>query len=304
MLRRHFAPPRKEREVAEARWKKLRSPGRSDHTEFNKRKRSDCVHHSGCWAGFRLSGLRRAIGQNGHFPSIGHLSRLLLVFQSARTNNPAFSVILLGPAIVGATETIAMTQIPEVEGWADATASKLYEAADAVSAAAVPECLGVARLRFATLAEEAEQAINCLAGRIDRDRCLYTITLDDDADREAVKSAFRGVKQSGELKLPQDNGVMSDTLYVGSSCATKKRKSTLRNRLRQHLIKAPNGTYALSLAEWTGNLDGGIIVKAWQYPSLGNGPEPDAAARRIVLSIEDWLAGEVTPMLGRRGSRH
>lgn len=199
-----------------------------------------------------------------------------------------------------------MTQIPDFACWAGAAAEELRKVADCISTAPNPAQLGEARLRFATLVDSADDAINMLASdpRIDRDRCLYMISLDEEADPKALKMAFSAAKGRSNLKLPQNNFGISNTLYVGSSCATGNRKGTLRKRLRQHLVCAPRGTYALSLSEWTSHLQGGLIVRAWQYPSMGDGAEGDAAARRVILAVEDWLAGTMRPMLGRRGTRH
>lgn len=200
----------------------------------------------------------------------------------------------------------AVNQIPDISTWAESAAKELRETADNLASTAAPDYLGEEHLSFASLNEGANAAIErlTLKSKIDRDRCLYIMTLDEHAEPSALKKAFSEAKQRCELKLPQDNAVESLVLYVGSSCATNKRKNTLRGRLKHHLIKASKGTYALSLAEWTQDLCGGINVHAWQYPSLGEGMEGDEAARKIVLAVEDWLANELKPMLGRRGSRH
>lgn len=199
-----------------------------------------------------------------------------------------------------------MTPIPDVTGWAHAAANHLQAAADKVATAPLPTTLTEERLSFANLRNEAGPAMERLTGegRIDRDRCLYVIALDCDGSAEALHAAYGKAKARDELRLPQDNHRMSDIVYVGSSCATGNRKNTLRSRLGQHLIKAPRGTYALSLAEWTHGLPGGIIVSAWQYPAHWIGAHADADARHVVLAVEDWLASELEPMLGRRGSRH
>jgi len=203
-------------------------------------------------------------------------------------------------------EEFPVTQIPESGSWAEAAATELHKAAERVANATVPLFLGEERISFEKLKEEANAAIERLTSeeRIDRDRCLYIFMLDEEADPDALKEAFIAAKRRDDLKLPQDNGSLSSVLYVGSSCATEKRKHTLRSRLRQHLIKSYKGTYALSLAEWTSDLPGGMIVKGWQYSSVGQGPKGDAAARGIVLAVEDWLSAEIKPMLGRRGSRN
>lgn len=199
-----------------------------------------------------------------------------------------------------------MKRIPDLDSWAVATATDLRKVAEQVAVAPVPDYLGEERLRFTTIAEDAAAAVARLTmpGRIDRDRCIYVLTLDERADADALKSAYNDAKLRSDLKLPQDNNAASNVLYVGSSCATKKRKATLKTRLSHHLGRAPKGTYALSLAEWTSQLTGGIILQAWQYPSFGEGPAGDDAARRVVLAVEDWLSNELEPILGRRGSRH
>lgn len=194
--------------------------------------------------------------------------------------------------------------IPDRASWGEATATELRKVATSVADAPTPEHLGEKRLPFSTIRDDADAAIFDLTSSIGRDRCIYVITLDEDADLEAVKAAYDEAKQRSDLKLPQDNGGLSATLYVGSSCATKKRTATFRSRLRQHLIKAPKGTYALSLAEWASGLRGGLVINAWQYPSAGEGLEGDETARRVVLAVEDWLSGQLKPVLGRRGSRH
>ncbi len=199
-----------------------------------------------------------------------------------------------------------MTEKLDSACWASEAAARLHKTADSLAVAPSPKYLGAEPLRFATLDVTADAAIKRLTDTslIDRDRCLYVITLDAEADAGEVSIAFDTAKLRSELRLPQKNCTISDTLYIGSSCATKNRKATLRNRLRQHLIKAPSGTYALSLGAWASHLEGGIVVTAWQYPSMGDGREGDDTARGIVLAVEDWLASERKPMLGRRGSRY
>lgn len=197
--------------------------------------------------------------------------------------------------------------VPDTIEWALGASTQIRELADRIASAPVPTHLGSEHLLFAELATGSQQVIERLTSpdRIDRDRCIYIFALDDEADPQEVQIAFRKARGQTGLKLPQDNKTPSRILYVGSSCATMKRSRTLRTRLRQHLISDQKGTYALSLSQWVPDVSsGGIIVSAWQYPSLGDGEEADKAAREIVLSVEDWLSSELKPMLGRRGSRH
>jgi hypothetical protein len=200
----------------------------------------------------------------------------------------------------------AASEASNCANWARAVAGHLHKEADHVAAAPIPTSLGKEILRFDDLKGKAEGAIGRLTGRdqIDRDRCIYVLALDEQANRETLISAFKSAKETKRLKLPQVNSVKSRVLYVGSSCATKSRARTLLTRLRQHLIGPPSGTYAMHLSEWASELAGGVIIQAWQYPSVGEGEKGDDAARRVVLAVEDWLANELKPILGRRGSRH
>jgi len=196
--------------------------------------------------------------------------------------------------------------LPGTETWGQGAAQDLKEQAKRLSIAPQPFHLGEARIPFGALHERASAEIERIAADhlIDRDRCLYVISLDNDADEAAVMAAYVSARATGRLKLPQNNSTSSRTLYVGSSCATANRKRTLKSRLRQHLVSAPQGTYALSLAEWAEDLSGGIVVNAWQYGAEITGMGGDSEARKIVLAVEDWLARKLDPLLGRRGSRH
>ncbi len=196
--------------------------------------------------------------------------------------------------------------IPDATLWASGTGAKLHALAEMVESSPCPKKLGAERVRFGATLTELNNAIERLTDpeKIDRDRCIYIIIADRDVDLAAFKDAFFKAKSRDDLKLPQDNNDVGPVLYVGSSCATGSRKRTLRSRLKQHLIKASKGTYALSLSGWTGHLSGGFSVHAWQFPSCGDGPNGDYIARHKVLAIEDWLSDLLKPMLGRRGSRH
>ena len=125
--------------------------------------------------------------------------------------------------------------------------------------------------------------------------------LNDKADPDEVLRVFRQEKALKERALPQDNGEPSRTLYVGSSFATKNRRGTLKTRLTHHLVEAPKGTFALSLAYWAHRCRGGIILKAWQYPET----ECERKNyRQAILAVEDQMSQTLRPMLGRRGIRN
>ena len=192
--------------------------------------------------------------------------------------------------------------IPDLSSWPSSAAKELRAAADLVAGSEPPMSLGKETLQFSDLPIHAEAAIKCLTptSAIARDRCIYIISLGEDVDRQKLVAAYSEARSMGILKLPQDNKVASSTLYVGSSFATQKRKGTLRTRLRQHLLSAPKGTYALSLREWATGITGSLTVQAWQFPPAAD----EGMSRLVVLGVEDWLSRELQPMLGRKGIRN
>lgn len=196
--------------------------------------------------------------------------------------------------------------IPSEAYWAQKTGAFMRETISEIEAAPAPVMIAAAKIDFAHFAQLGPDIIDDItnSGKIDRDRCIYVIGLDDEADDDEINEAFRYAKANLRFALPKHNKRSSRTLYVGSSCATGKRTNTLRTRLRQHLLGTSKVTSALSLAKWTSNLPGGISLTVWQYPSFGEGEEADRSARRVVLAVEDWLSHTLQPMLGRRGSQN
>lgn len=199
-----------------------------------------------------------------------------------------------------------MTHIPPAGTWNREASSRIAEVARQVATTSEPELLGREHIRFDCLENDAARAIDSIAakGRIARDRTIYVFELDDETTAQDVQEAFSEARSDRSRKLPQFNHSETSTMYVGSSCATKMRTDTLRNRLRQHLISAPTGTYALRLGEWIRGLSGGLYVNAWQYPQINQGDAGDRLARQTVLIVEDWLAERLQPMFGCRGSRN
>ena len=192
--------------------------------------------------------------------------------------------------------------IPDLSSWPSSAAEELKAVAELVATSEPPMPLGKETLSFSDLPTHAEEAIKRLTptSAIDRDRCIYVISLGENIDRQELIAAYSEARSMGTLKLPQDNKMTSSTLYVGSSFATQKRKGTLRTRLRQHLLSAPKGTYALSLSEWATGITGALTVQAWQFQPAAD----EGMSRLVVLGVEDWLSRELQPMLGRKGIRN
>lgn len=187
--------------------------------------------------------------------------------------------------------------------WNTHAAMELRRRAERIETAPTPCFLGEEHLSFRSLKDYAADAIDRITGSraIDRDRCIYIIELDQGTSPEPVMTAYRQAKATSGLRLPRDNGIETRCLYLGSSFATSNRARTLHSRLRQHLIETPNSTYGLSLSKWASDLDGGIVVSAWQYPAMGRNEDE---IRNVVLTVEDWLSSQMEPMLGQRGIRN
>ena len=186
--------------------------------------------------------------------------------------------------------------------WSHLAAEQMREKADRVASAPLPILLGQEHLFFSSLEEDALAAVDRLTqANVGKDRCLYLIELDDEADPQEVMSLFRKTKSETPLKLPKDNGITTQCLYIGSSFATGKRKKSLRSRLRQHLLGPGTSTFGLALAQWATMLEGGIYVSTWHYPDDGR---PESTMREIMLAIEEWLSNQKKPMLGQQGIKN
>lgn len=196
-----------------------------------------------------------------------------------------------------------MSDLPNIRVWGTLAADYLTKTIDLVATMPAPQLLGSKHILFRDLQSKADGVIEKVTAGIDIDRCIYIIMLDNSAPVRELIECFRDAKKGGHDKLPQYNGGASRCLYVGSSCATKARKRTLQGRLKQHLFRAPKGTYALSLSTWASNLPGGITISTYQFNELRR-EDGEEMSRRVILPIEDWLADELKPLLGRRGSRH
>ena len=80
---------------------------------------------------------------------------------------------------------------------------------------------------------------------------------------------------------------------LGSRCLYVGKSEKAAERLRQHLIEAHPATFAVHLAHWPRDLPGNLLVKV-----IGV-----AGVQSVLLPfIEDQMASEMPPILGKRGS--
>lgn len=120
---------------------------------------------------------------------------------------------------------------------------------------------------------------------------LYTITADNVETANALAAAFpRGRRQDRGYSVPRQNEPDAETvaLYVGSS-------EGVVARLREHLWRSSNTTYALNLHRWCPDHEGSIRVKVQAVPG-----DPDRVLRQ---DFEDAVWARLTPWYGKFGGR-
>ena len=125
-------------------------------------------------------------------------------------------------------------------------------------------------------------------------RSLYTFSISDDCTPEQIRLLITHAKEenSANRALPRINPAAdcpeSRVLYVGTSRNTGA-------RIRQHLGAGNAGTYALHLSWWASGLAGSVQIDVHEYGQ----DTPD----EMLVVLEEQLARELKPILGRRGSR-
>jgi hypothetical protein len=179
-------------------------------------------------------------------------------------------------------------------GWHSETAKTLQSLAKRISAVPKPQTIGPIPVAFERLRDDAEDAIAAIERTCSACSFIYIIALDDEASPESLKRAFEAFKVNGKMSLPRENpGGRPPVLYVGSVCGTSRRRRALSHRLRQHLLEAPQKTYALNLSRWAVGQAGGVLIYVYAYTL--------EITREIIGAIEDYLSSNFQPMLGRRG---
>ncbi len=127
-----------------------------------------------------------------------------------------------------------------------------------------------------------------------RQPAIYSIEADSPETAQIIRASLQQEREDANrpYKLPRDNEQYQNTvaLYVGSSGATR-----IRQRLKQHLWRAADGTYAMHMWRWMPDEPGSVILRVQSV--LG---EVDP---RILQCVEDTLWQSLRPMYGKMGGR-
>ncbi|MCF7728064.1 hypothetical protein [Sulfitobacter sp. M22] len=131
--------------------------------------------------------------------------------------------------------------------------------------------------------------IRPLLGQHQRSAAIYRLTVNDQDGANRLRQAFldRG-SQNGNVFARNNNVADSTTVYVGSS-------QKVGQRLQQHLLTGPIGTYALKMHLWCPYADNFLSV---EISVLQGTAEPS-----LLQDVEDALWITSRPMFGKFGAR-
>ncbi|KAA9018267.1 hypothetical protein [Sphingobium limneticum] len=146
--------------------------------------------------------------------------------------------------------------------------------------------------------ERMEEHCDAIAARLGKKHlAVYAICFDDDVPLERVYQVVDGNKAANKTLPVQDRRAFARVNKrkgcLGSRCLYVGKSEKAAERLRQHLIEANPATFAIHLKYWPNDIPGNLIVKV-----IGV-----AGVQSILLPfIEDQMASEMPPILGKRGS--
>lgn len=146
--------------------------------------------------------------------------------------------------------------------------------------------------------ERMEEHCDAIAARLGKKHlAVYAICFDDEVPLERVYQVVDGNKEANKALPVQDRRAFARVNKrkgcLGSRCLYVGKSEKAAERLRQHLIEANPATFAIHLKYWPNDIPGNLIVKV-----IGV-----AGVQSILLPfIEDQMASEMPPILGKRGS--
>lgn len=119
---------------------------------------------------------------------------------------------------------------------------------------------------------------------------IYSIQADTVETAKMLRAEFEVAKQKKQLALPRLNLVDAETsaLYVGSS-------RNIRQRVKQHLWKGPDRTYAMHMKHWVPDAPGCVTLRVQSVQMT--------TEREALQIVEDTLWRKLTPMFGKAGAR-
>ncbi|MFZ2995731.1 MAG: hypothetical protein WA070_06030 [Sphingobium sp.] len=126
---------------------------------------------------------------------------------------------------------------------------------------------------------------------------VYAIGFDEDVPLERVYAVVDGNKARNKTLPVADRRAFARVNKrkgcLGSRCLYVGKSEKAAGRLRQHLIEADPTTFAVHMKYWPSDIPGNLTVKV-----IGV-----AGVQSILLPfIEDQMAHETPPILGKRGS--
>lgn len=146
--------------------------------------------------------------------------------------------------------------------------------------------------------ERMHEHCDAIAARLGKKHlAVYAICFDDEVPLDRVYAVVDGNKARNKM-LPVNERrafarVNKRKGCLGSRCLYVGKSEKAAERLRQHLIEAHPATFAVHLNQWPSDIPGNLIVKV-----IGV-----AGMQSVLLPfIEDQMASEMPPILGKRGS--
>jgi len=119
---------------------------------------------------------------------------------------------------------------------------------------------------------------------------IYVIRAANGVNLSSVAETFSCAKKEklDTRAYARVNGHESQTLYVGSSHAIKK-------RIAEHLGFGSQKTYALHMRYWAESLEGGFSIMIYRFDACDN--------KNVIQTVEDGLWAQLKPMFGRQGAK-
>lgn len=126
---------------------------------------------------------------------------------------------------------------------------------------------------------------------------VYAICFDDTVPLDRVYDVVDGNKARNKTLPAAERRAFARVnkrkRNVGSRCLYIGKSEKAAERIRQHLTEAHPATFAIHLNYWPNDIPGNLIVQVIGVSDVQS---------VLVPFIEDQLASEMSPILGRRGS--